>query len=81
MATIKPLVQCFQTFTHLKVLVINNITLNQLHFMAIDNFVISNPHLRKLSLINVSMNNESFKLFSQSVTQSSSLRAINLSQN
>lgn len=81
MATIKPLVQCFQTFTHLKILIINNITLNQLHFMAIDNFVLSNPHLRKLSLINVSMNNESFKLLSRSLAQSTSLRAVNLSQN
>ena len=68
MATIKPLVQCFQTFTHLKVLIINNIQLSQLHYMVIDNFLISNPHLQKLSLINVSMNSECLQIFSNSVT-------------
>ena len=42
MCTIKPLIQCFQTFTKLKTLIINNINMSKLHFMAIDNFMISN---------------------------------------
>jgi len=81
MCTIKPLVQCFQTFTQLKILIINNLSFTKLHFMAIDNFLISNPNLKKLVLINVNMTNESLKLFSGTISCSTTLKSLNLSQN
>jgi hypothetical protein len=51
--TIKPLVKCFCTFTRLQDLKITNVNLSKLHFMAIDNYMIANPGLRKLTLMNV----------------------------
>jgi hypothetical protein len=35
--------------------------------MAIDNFLISNPVLQKLALINVNMSNESLRIFSGTI--------------
>ena len=49
--------------------------------MAIDNFLISNPNLRKLVLINVNMTNESLKLLSGTLSCSTNLTSLNLSQN
>lgn len=49
--------------------------------MAIDNFLIANQHLTKLSLINVAMNNECLKIFLPSVRDSLTLRSLNISQN
>ena len=79
MCTIKPLVQCFQTFTRLKVLVINNLSFSKLHIMVVDNFLIANPNLRKLALINVNLTNETFKLLSGTILTSTTLTSLNLS--
>ena len=55
--------------------------MSKLHFMAIDNFMISNQCLQKLVLINVGLTNEMFEVFSDTISASVSLRSINLSQN
>lgn len=81
MCTIKPLVQCFQTFTKLKTLVITNISFSKLHFMAIDNFIVSNQCLQKLVLICMNITPEIFKLMSESISKSKSLKSLNLSHN
>jgi hypothetical protein len=49
--------------------------------MAIDTFLIQNPYLRKLKLINVGMTNEHFKVFSVTVAQSRTLISLDISQN
>lgn len=54
--TIKPLIRCFTTFTRLKEFSLSNIELNsKLHFQVIDNYLISNPFLEKLTLSSVKM--------------------------
>ena len=56
MKTIKPLIKCFITFTRLKEFYLSNIDLNtRMHFQVIDNYLISNPNLVKLTLSNVKM--------------------------
>jgi hypothetical protein len=54
--TIKPLIRCFVTFTRLRDFAISNIDLtNKMYFQVIDNYLISNPNLAKLTLSNVKM--------------------------
>ena len=81
MCTIKPLIQCFKTFTRLRTLVINNLNFSKLHFMAIDNFLICNPVIRKLSLINLNLSNENLKVFPGTIASNKTLRSLNLSAN
>lgn len=80
MSTVKPLIQVFQTFTRLKVLTINNLTLGKLHFMALDNFILVNGCFQKLALINVGMGSEGLKLIAPSLSKAR-LRSLDLSQN
>lgn len=56
MKTIKPLVKCFCTFTRLKEFSLTNVELNtKMHFQVIDNYLIANSQLAKLTLSNVKM--------------------------
>jgi uncharacterized protein with beta-barrel porin domain len=49
--------------------------------MAMDNFLIANPNLKKLVLINVNMTNECLKQISGTISSSTTLVSLNLSQN
>ena len=62
LASIKPLVRCLITFSHLVHLEISYVKLNKLHIMAVDNYLIQNPKLRTLKLVGVKMNNDMLKM-------------------
>jgi hypothetical protein len=54
--TIKPLIKCFVTFTRLLEFSISNVELTtKMHFQVIDNYLLSNQQLRKLTLSSVKM--------------------------
>ena len=81
MASIKPLVRCLVTFTHLVKLEISYVRLTRLHIMAVDNYLISNPRLRTLKLIGVKMGNDLLKLIAGTIEVSSNLHKLDVSQN
>lgn len=81
MITIKPLVRCFTTFTKLKSLNISSINLSKMHFMAIDNYIIQNSGLTKLTLMNVKMGSDELMLLSGTIRNSKKLVKLNLCSN
>lgn len=81
MSTIKPLIQCFGMFTKLKDLRITNVNLGKLHFMAIDNYLIANPNLLKLSLTNVHMGHDQFMILAGTIRNSKKLLKLNICSN
>jgi len=82
MKTIKPLIKCFSSFTRLKDFSLSTMELNsKLHFMTIDNYLISNPFLTKLTLSNVKMGFDQFMILAGTIRNSRKLRSLNLSHN
>lgn len=81
LASIKPLIRCLLSFSHLVKLEISYVKLSKLHVMAVDNYLISNPRLRTLKLIGVKMGNDLLKLIAGTVEVSSNLRKLDLAQN
>lgn len=80
--TIKPLIRCFVTFTRLKEFALTNIDLNnKMYFQVIDNYLISNPNLCKLTLSNVKMGYDQFIILAGTIRNSRKLRSLNLSNN
>jgi Ran GTPase-activating protein (RanGAP) involved in mRNA processing and transport len=56
MKTVRPLVQCLTRYSKLQELSLSNLELgSRLHFATIDNYLIYNPTLVKLTLSNVKM--------------------------
>ena len=51
--SVKPLVKCLYTFTNLIKLELSYIELNKLHYMAIDNYLVTNSNSKTLKLIGV----------------------------
>lgn len=81
LASIKPLVRCLTTFSHLVKLELSYIKLNKLHVMAVDNYLIQNPRLRTLKLVGVKLTNDLLKLIAGTIEVSLNLRTLNLAQN
>lgn len=79
LASIKPLVRCLITFSHLVKLELSYVKLNKFHIMAVDNYLIQNPRLRSLKLVGVKMNNDMLKLIAGTIEVSQNLRSLNLS--
>jgi len=80
MKTIQPLVRAFNTFPRLVDLSITNIAMTRLHYMTLDNYLISNPRLRKLALVGVGLTSDYFFYISDSLSQCP-LRKLNLNSN
>lgn len=82
MNTIKPLIKCFCTFTRLKEFSLSNMELNsKMHFQVIDNYLIANQNLAKLTLSNVKMGFDQFIILAGNIRNSRRLRSLNLSSN
>jgi hypothetical protein len=80
--TIKPLIRIFVTFTRLREFSISNIDLNnKTYFQVIDNYLISNPNLCKLTLSSVKMGYDQFIILAGTIRNSRRLRSLNLSSN
>ena len=60
---------------------VNNLSFSKLHFMAVDNFLIANPNLQKVTLINVNLTSESFRFLAGTIAMSTTLRSLDVSQN
>mmetsp|Transcript_26926 Transcript_26926/g.36002 ORF Transcript_26926/g.36002 Transcript_26926/m.36002 type:complete len:172 (-) Transcript_26926:399-914(-) len=78
LASIKPLVRCLITFSHLVKLELSYVKLNKLHIMAVDNYLIQNPRLRTLKLVGVKLNNDLLKLIAGTVEVSQNLHSLDL---
>lgn len=78
LASIKPLVRCLITFSHLIKLELSYVKLNKLHIMAVDNYLIQNPRLRTLKLMGVKLNNDMLKVIAGTIEVSQNLRSLNL---
>ena len=80
--TIKPLIRVFATFTRLKEFSLSNIELtNKMYFQVIDNYLISNPYLAKLTLSNVKLGYDQFIILAGTIRNSRRLRSLDLSSN
>ncbi len=80
--TIKPLIRVFATFTRLKEFNLSNIELtNKMYFQVIDNYLISNPFLAKLTLSNVKLGYDQFIVLAGTIRNSRRLRSLDLSSN
>jgi hypothetical protein len=80
--TIKPLVRVFNIFTRLKEFTLTNIELtNKMYFQVIDNYLISNPYLKKLTLSNVKLGYDHFIILAGTIRNSRRLRYLDLSNN
>ena len=78
LASIKPLVRCLITFSHLVKLELSYIKLSKLHIMAVDNYLIQNPRLHTLKLVGVKMTSDLLKLIAGTVEGSRNLRTLDL---
>ena len=80
--TIKPLIRVFNTFTRLKEFSLSNIEFtNKMYFQVIDNYLISNPYLAKLTLSNVKLGYDQFIVLAGTIRNSRRLRSLDLSSN
>jgi len=79
--SVKPLVKCLYMFTGLVKLEISHIELSRLHFMAIDNYLVSASCLRTLKLVGVGMNTDHLLELSSTLEATRTLHRLNLSQN
>lgn len=79
--SVKPLVRCLYTFANLQKLELSYIVLNRLHYMAIDNYLITTPTLRSLKLIGVKMTHDDFLELSSSLEMVTNLQTLDISHN
>jgi hypothetical protein len=55
--------------------------MKKLHFMTIDNYLITNPHIKKISLVAVKMNVDSLREISGTLSDCRYLKKVDFSNN